>query len=99
VPTYFFDVSDGEHHFRDDEGSALPSRDAARKQALRVFPDMVRNKFPDGNRRDLIVNVRNETGKAIFTATLTLTARWLENLPEDQKARVEAEPRTRRVAR
>jgi hypothetical protein len=78
LPRFFFDINDGDNYFRDDEGSELPNEEAARKEALGCLPELTRSKMPDGNRRNFIVDVRDEANHRIFTATLSLVARWVE---------------------
>ena len=78
MPKFFFDIYDGERNFRDDEGSDLSDREAARVQALSVISDIARDNSPDGDRRDFITDIRDETGRVIFTATLSLVARWID---------------------
>ncbi|WP_426955696.1 DUF6894 family protein [Muricoccus radiodurans] len=78
MPHFFFDTSDGEHSFRDEEGMECCGAEAARIAALNALPGMVRDVMPDGNRRDLTVNVRSEAGRSVFTVTLSLVAQWLD---------------------
>jgi hypothetical protein len=37
---------------------------------------MARDGIPDGDHREFTVNVRNEGGEEIYTATLTLRGGW-----------------------
>jgi len=67
MPKFFFDIRDGEHDMRDEEGTELTDRKAARKEALAVLPDIARDKSPDRDRRDFIVDVRDETDRLVFT--------------------------------
>ncbi|MFC0408776.1 DUF6894 family protein [Roseomonas elaeocarpi] len=78
MPKFFFDIHDGEHYRRDQEGSELTDGEAARREALAVLPDIARDRSPGDNRRDFIVDVRDETDRLVFTATLSLMARWIE---------------------
>ncbi len=76
---YYFDIHDGEHDTRDEEGSEFAELDAVRREAIRILPDIAREVMPnDGDRRDVIVDVRNGTGMVIYTATLSLIGRWME---------------------
>ena len=74
---YHIDRRDGGGWVRDVVGQKLPDRDAARKAALQVLPDMARDELPDGDRREFVVVVREGDGRLLFQATLALTARWL----------------------
>jgi hypothetical protein len=86
VPKYFFDIVDGGTYSRDDEGSELPDVEAAREEALGCLPELARSKLSSGDRRDVIVDVRDETGQVIFTATLSLVARWIKRQGHSDKA-------------
>ncbi|MBP0496536.1 DUF6894 family protein [Pararoseomonas indoligenes] len=77
MPRFYLDTSDGDFKITDHVGYDFADRDEARRLALDTLPDMARDKMPDGDRRDFICNVRDEAGKPIFTATLSLIARWL----------------------
>lgn len=76
---FFFDSHDNGRTARDEEGMDLADRDAAREQALSALPDIARDVLPrDGDRRDMIVDVRDASGRIVFTATLSLVARWID---------------------
>lgn len=76
---FFFDTNDSGSVARDDEGMDLADRDAARQQALNALPDIARDVLPrDGDRRDMIVDVRDASGRMVFTASLSLVARWVD---------------------
>ena len=77
MPLFFFDIHDGVTYTRDSEGSDLPDEETARREAQGVLPDIARDKLPDGERRDFIVDLRNADGRYIYTATLSLVARRL----------------------
>ena len=78
MPHYFFDIDDGDRRTRDDEGLDLDGPAAARMEAIRALPDVARDVMPDGDHRTILATIRNEAGKAIFRAELSLTAQWLE---------------------
>lgn len=76
VARYFFDISDGVLT-TDNDGTEFPDAHAARDAAIKVLPDIARKEIGDGNSREVLVLVRDETGRAIFSASLALTAKWL----------------------
>lgn len=78
MPRFFFDTHNGDRFIRDTTGHDLPDRETARVQALEVFPDMTRDEIPDGDWRTFYVNVRDENGRAIYTACMSLVGRWLD---------------------
>ncbi len=69
---YYFDTYDGDRLIRDDEGFVLGSIHEAKQQAAKALPDMARDSLPDGDYRDFVVEVRDETGRKFFRARLTL---------------------------
>jgi len=73
MPRYFFDTYDGETITEDDEGLELEGIEAARREALAALPDMARAMIPDdGDRRTMVVKVRDESGKVVLQAALAL---------------------------
>lgn len=76
MPRYYIDSSDGSFSHIDSEGVELTGDEAARYLALDALPDMVREVLPDGDQREFEVCVRNEGGRVIYSASLTLTGAW-----------------------
>jgi hypothetical protein len=60
MPRFFLDSSDGTQVFTDEEGLELKDLTAAKFEAQRVLPDMVREALPEESRRNYVVSVRNE---------------------------------------
>ena len=81
MPRYYFDTSNGDHHVRDDVGVELPGLEAAANEAVMALPDLARDALPDGDRRDFVASVRDETGRVAFRATLSLAVEWLAPRP------------------
>ncbi|PTM40635.1 hypothetical protein [Bosea sp. 124] len=79
MPRYFIDSSDGNFSHIDAEGVELAGDAAARYLALDALPDMVREVLPDGDKREFAVCVRDEFGKVIYSASLTLAGAWRES--------------------
>jgi hypothetical protein len=48
----------------------------ARREAINVLPDVAREVLPDGDERHIVCRVRDENGKVLSTATLSLRAEW-----------------------
>ncbi len=77
MPRYFFDIHDGGSQ-RDDTGTECTDLEAVRTTAMRLLPDIAREEIPqDGDRRTFTVLVTDESGKAVFSATLNYTGLWL----------------------
>jgi hypothetical protein len=67
---YFFDTSDGVTLDSDTEGVELTSEESARTEAKVALTDMAREKLPMGDFSNFSVVVRNEAGRAIYSASL-----------------------------
>ena len=78
VPRFYFDTHNGNHFDRDTSGQDLPDREAARWKALEALPDMTQDELPNGDFITFYVNVRDEDGRAIYTACMSLVGRWLD---------------------
>lgn len=76
MPLYFFDIDDGARKSRDTEGTELPDRQALRREAIGILPDIAREELPDGDRRTFTCSVRDQSGAVIFVADLSLRAGW-----------------------
>jgi hypothetical protein len=81
MPRFFFDIDDGERIHRDDEGLDFANAELARDNAVSALPDIARDVMPDGQRRDFIVTMRDESGTPMFRASLSLRAEWLKAHP------------------
>lgn len=75
MPRYFIHTDDGDVIHRDDMGHDLPDSEAARKASLDALPDIARDKIPDGDTRTISATARDEAGKLVYTATLTLSGK------------------------
>ena len=76
MPRFFFDFANGAV-MPDDTGTEFPNAHAARDAAINVLPDIARDEISAGNSRAVVVLMRDENGRALFTASLALTANWL----------------------
>lgn len=72
MPRYFFDTYDGDRFVPDYDGIDLPDLVAARTEAQRALPDLARDALPDGDERTFAVIVKDEAGKVVLRAALTL---------------------------
>lgn len=77
MPRYFFDIDDGVRDLRDDEGVVLDDHERARKEAIGTLAQLANSMLPDGNNHTFKANVRDETGKLIYEATLALKSGWV----------------------
>ncbi|MEF2551343.1 hypothetical protein VQ042_08200 [Aurantimonas sp. A2-1-M11] len=78
MPLYFFDVQDRDAFIEDDIGFECANREAVRNTALEALPDMARGLDPEGRQHTITVTARDEAGRYVFRASLTMEAGWLE---------------------
>ena len=72
MPCYYFDIDDGDRRIWDDEGLDFPDLGAARHELMRAMGEITKDIMPDGDQRDIIGRIRDETGKPVLQATLSL---------------------------
>lgn len=71
MPRYFFDVSDGEGHHRDEFGSECDDFEDARQQCQGLLPDIAREELPDGELHTISCDVRDESGRVVYRGRIT----------------------------
>ena len=72
MPRYFFDTHDGARFTRDDKGKDLKDLAAAKAEAKKALPDIVKDEMPDEARRAFVVIVKDEAVRPILRVTLSL---------------------------
>ena len=72
MPRFFFDIDDGKNFTPDDVGVELEGLEAAKAEAKKTLPDIVKDEMPDGDRRDFTVVVKDEVGHEVWRVTLSL---------------------------
>jgi hypothetical protein len=77
MPLYFIDVYNGETYVPDRTGQMLGNPEEARWAAINLLPDVARKVLPDGNQRVMMAHVKDEDGRPVFRAILSLTGEWL----------------------
>jgi len=77
MPRYYFDFRDGEEDALDEVGLIFENPKEARSAAIKLLPDVAHEELPDGDQHVFSVRVRDETGRYIFFATLSLFAQDL----------------------
>lgn len=78
MPHFYFDIKDNGGPVRDHVGQILQDRDAVQREAVRALREMARAAMLDGTHREFVANVRDETGRVIYSAVLNLHGRWLD---------------------
>jgi hypothetical protein len=72
MPRFFFDIHDSEDFTPDYIGMELEGLEAAKAEAKRALLDMLKDTMPDGDRRDVTVDVKNAAGQIVWRITLSL---------------------------
>ena len=72
MPRFYFDVREGVRFTEDEEGLELPDCNAAEREAAEAAASIGRDMLPKGTARVVTVEVRNEHGQRLVTATVTL---------------------------
>lgn len=75
MPRYYFDTNDGRSLAVDQTGLDLATMEEVRWAALDALPDMARDALPRHPVREISVQVRDEEGRVVFTASLVLITR------------------------
>jgi hypothetical protein len=77
MPLYYFDVIDDRQPGTSDAiGTDLIDRFSVLDEAQSLLANIARDRLPDGLHRTFSVSVRNEEGRVIFTAELSLNGKW-----------------------
>ena len=69
---FYFDVREGVRFVSDDMGLEFTSLDAAERAAAEAAAEIGRELLPKGGARSITVEVRNEYGQRVVTATVTI---------------------------
>ena len=93
MPRFFFDVREGVAFVVDDDGLELPDIDAAEHAAAEAAASIGRDLLPKGNARSVTVEVRNQHGQRIITATVTLALDRVDPEPVAHRAGLRVAPR------
>ncbi len=72
MPRFFFDSHDGETLSEDHAGVECDDIEAARVEAQRTLADLVRDVVPDGKQRTIALRVRDETGRTVVKAAVSI---------------------------
>jgi len=75
MPTYIFDIT--------EDGQTEPSvtlelagESAARAEAMRAIAEMMSGEMPNGDKKELEVLVKRDSGTDVLTVRLTLDTEW-----------------------
>jgi hypothetical protein len=78
MPRFYFDFTNGQKDMRDDTGTSFQGVNEARAAAIKLLPDVAHEELPDGDQHVFSVRLRDESGRYLFHATLSLIAQDLQ---------------------
>jgi uncharacterized protein DUF6894 len=73
MPRYHFDLHDGARFTTDQTGVEMDGLKAARQEAARMLGDLAQELRLDGDRRDVVIEVKDETGQRVLVAKLSVS--------------------------
>jgi len=73
MPRYYFDLHDGGRFATDQTGVELDGLKAARQEAARMLGELAREIRLDGDRRDIVIEVKDQTGQRVLVAKLSVS--------------------------
>ena len=69
---FYFDIHDGHRTSRDDEGVHFPSLEAGRAALMIALGEVTKDVMPGGLNNAIVGEIRDQTGRPIVRATLSL---------------------------
>lgn len=78
MPRYFIDTSDQHHFVRDEEGYDFATAEEAKQAAVNALPEMALDALAQGRASVFLALVRDERGRNVLQASLTLAVAWLD---------------------
>jgi hypothetical protein len=72
MPLFYFDVREGSCFISDADGIELHDLDAAEREAAEAAAELGRERLSFSKDRSIVIEVRNEHGQRILTATVSL---------------------------
>ena len=73
MPRYHFDSHDGVRFTTDETGVELDGINAARQEAARRLAELAQEILPDDDRREAVIEVKDETGQRVLVAKLSVS--------------------------
>ena len=73
MPHYHFDIHVGARFTTDETGVQLDGIKAARQEAARRLAELAQEILPDHDRRDVVIEVKDETGQRVLVAKLSVS--------------------------
>jgi hypothetical protein len=81
TPRFDFDGREGATFIPDEEGLVFGGLDIAEHQAALTAAEMVRDRLPKGDARDITVELKNEHCQRVLTVTVLMEIHWVDPEP------------------
>jgi hypothetical protein len=81
LPRYYFCIYEGNELVPDEEGSEFDSPQAAVQGAARAAAEIGMSRLAKGDLRDVVIEVRDERRRRVFTVTASMKIEWHRPLP------------------
>jgi hypothetical protein len=78
MPRFYFDIQMGEISYQDEEGTDLSGPLDARVMALEALASFAKDDRSDRGQGHWAADVRDQTGRVIYRATLSLRGGWVD---------------------
>lgn len=75
---YFFDLFNGDGPVPDEHGQEVASREAISREVSRILADIAREELPGRRKGAISIEVRDESGRSVFTGSLSFQSRWYD---------------------
>lgn len=76
MPIFFFHTAEDGRALPDLDGTEFPNLICARREALSALTELSKDSFAGEGHRELSITVEDETGKQVYSASLTLNERF-----------------------
>jgi len=73
---YYFGIYEGSELVPDEEGSEFDSPEAAVQGAARAAAEIGTSRLEKGDLRDVVIEVRDERRRRVFTITASMKIEW-----------------------
>jgi hypothetical protein len=72
MPRFYFDIREGATFIPDDDGLEFPDLDAAEREAAEAAAAIGRDRLPNGDTREVVMEVRNEHRQRVLTLRVSM---------------------------
>lgn len=77
MPRFFFETCGDDCTVQDEEGVEMYGIHTARDEAVRTLPALARDVLLNGEWRDIVMTIKDASGRPVVRARLSITVEWL----------------------